>query len=80
MTERFKDMAQRAENAHDRLVGMLADAGQISTNNANIVADYYLKHKLAKLSYNDGQATIKHGAFLEIDVIKRALTQAKKDL
>ena len=76
MQTRFKDMAQRLENAHDRLINILANAALISTGDARIVADYYIKHKIAKLSYNDGQTTFKHGAFLETHVIKRALKQA----
>ena len=76
MQERFKDMAQRWENAHDRLVAILANAGQISTSDARIVADYYIKHKIAKPSFNDGQVTFQHGAFLDSDLIKRALEEA----
>ena len=77
MQTRFKDMAQRWQNAHDRLVNILANAGHISTSDARIVADYYIKHKIAKPSFNDGQVTFKHGGFLETQVIMRALAQAK---
>ena len=93
MQERFKDMAQRLENAHAKLVEIIkhsssltdteTDAGfvvshkPISTRNATIVADFYIKHKLAKLRVNDGGVTFKHGAFLERNVIKRALGRAK---
>ena len=86
MQERFKDMAQRLENAHAKLVEIIKVNSSvtdfavthkpISTDDATTVADYYLKHKLAKLRVNDGSVTIKHGAFLERDVIKRALEQA----
>ena len=88
MQERFKDMAQRLENAHASLIEIIkinssitegeftVSHKPISTDDATTVADYYIKHKLAKLRVNDGGVTIKHGAFLERGVIKRALEQA----
>ena len=90
MQERFKDMAQRLENAHAKLVEIIEISSamdevdgkfvrvspSMSADDATIVADYYIKHKLVRLRANDGGVTIKRGGFMERSVIHRALEQA----
>lgn len=67
-----KDTAQRIVNAHLGFVETLERCGNITEKQAISVKDYYLKNKLAKLDAVSGRITVKHGAFLDADVIQRA--------
>lgn len=70
-------LAERMETGRAKLVEAIATCGKISAADAELVAGFYLKEKVAKLSITIGQFTIQHGAFLDEDVIARALAAAK---
>lgn len=72
MRQSFKDMAQRAANAENNFVVELIRAGGISETDAVKVMNFYLKEKIAKLDYAIGRISVKHGAFWDRDVIRRA--------
>ena len=77
MQKSIEDMITRQGNAKARLVDAIKTAlPGASRNQATAVAGYYLKHKIARLGANDGQFRIKHGAFFEVAVIKRAIKLA----
>lgn len=68
-------IAQRMENAFDRLTDTIAEHGAITREQATQVAELYLSKKIraAKLDVVGGQFTMTHGSFLDRDVIRRAL-------
>ena len=67
-------LVTRKENAYRSLVDTLAERG--AGEHAERVAALYLKERIVTLDPAIGQFKIKHGAFLEPDVIERAVTAA----
>ncbi len=72
----LEEMFQRIENAHQAFIEVLQNAGGISRADAVKVKDFYLKHRLAKTDTGIGRISVKHGAYLDADVIRRAVDQA----
>lgn len=70
----LKNMAQRIVNAERGMVDTLRQLGNISEVEALRVFAYYRKHKLIKLDPVGGTYHVKHGAFMDRDVIRRAVT------
>jgi hypothetical protein len=67
-----QQIAQRQINAFNHLVESLETLGEIDYSQAVSIAYLYLDNKLAKLDAVHGRSHVKHGAFLERDVIRRA--------
>lgn len=74
MKESIAALTTRQDNAYKSLVDTLAELG--AGEHAERVADLYLKERIASLDPIMGQFKIKHGAFLDADVIKRAVSAA----
>ena len=72
MRQSFKDMATRSDTAERNFIETLRRQGGISEADARKVMTLYLKEKIAKLDWAIGRINVKHGAFLEKDVIQRA--------
>ena len=68
----FKDMAQRADNAVIAWRDMLANHG-FTADQADAILRLYLQEKLVRLDWGIGRFSVKHGAFLDADVLHRAL-------
>ena len=71
--------ASRIAQAYENFEGVVAALGDLSLAEAQRVTAYYLKHKLAKLDPVMGRIAVKHGAYLDRDVILRALGAAARD-
>lgn len=71
-TQSFKDMAQRADNAVIQWRDMLASDG-FTADEADAILHLYLQEKLVKLDWGIGRYNVRHGAFLNADVLHRAL-------
>lgn len=71
-TPSAKAIAQRIVNGETRLVNTLIENYDLDTSTASKIATLYLKEKIAKIDPIGGGYTIKHGAFLDPDVIARA--------
>lgn len=67
------DMVTRQQNGYQRLADCLRELGDVPASVAMPLARWYVKHKLAKIDVHCGQFTVRHGAYLERDVIQRAL-------
>lgn len=65
-------------NSKQRLICAISDLGNINKSDAELVADLYIKEKHVKLDRVNGEFWTKHGAFLDSDVIGRALIEASK--
>ena len=76
-TQSYRDMAQRLVNAENSFIECVRRDTGFTQAQAETVMAYFIKHKLMKLNANDGQFYVKHGAFLERDVLTRALKQAE---
>ena len=76
-TSPFRDIGIRVANAESAFIETLVALGGITEAEAVKVMAYYLKHKLAKLSIGVGAINVKHGAFLDRDVIRRAAELTK---
>lgn len=70
-------MAERIESARRDFAANLRQLGGIDIADAAKVRDYYLKERIAKLDAVSGRITVKHGAFLDREVIQRAVNLAK---
>lgn len=68
-----RDIAQRIVNAETSFIECLMVAGQITKDQAEKVLQVYRKAKVVKMDPVVGQMTVKHGAFLDRDVIIRAM-------
>lgn len=73
----FDPMIQRMNSARYRFVVALRERMGWNYEDASAVADLYARNKLVKYGANDGQFHVKHGVYLETDVLERALDLAK---
>ena len=73
MTTGYKDIAQRIVNAENNFSETIQNIGGCSPEVADKVTAYYLKHKIAKLDAVIGRITVKHGVYLEADVVANAI-------
>jgi hypothetical protein len=73
MQQGFKDIATRMENAADKFCATLVELGGCSATEAVKVFNLYLKNKVIKMDAVGGVYNVKHGAFLDRDVIRRAV-------
>lgn len=69
MRTSFQDIATRAANAEANFIETLVEIAGISEAEAAKVMALYLKEKIAKIDHNIGRISVKHGVFLEADVI-----------
>ena len=70
-------MLQRLDNAYGNFRTSLMEYGEISEGEAEKVMNLYLKLKVAKIVISMGRIDVKHGVYLEKDVIQNALVQCK---
>jgi len=74
MEDRTMTTISPAQNAqtrwHDGLVNLVPE---ITYSQSMRVLAYYKKLKIAKANCNSGHVDIKHGAFMDADVIRRAI-------
>lgn len=66
----------RGARALDEFADSLAGIAGISLADARKVSAFYRRHKIAKVDFGIGRVQVKHGAYLEADVIRRALATA----
>jgi hypothetical protein len=71
MQQAMRDTLIRQNNAVESFLRFLVDEG-FTTEEALKIKAVYQKERLIKFGANDGQWHIKHGAFLEPDVLRRA--------
>lgn len=67
----YNDINNRIENAEANLIEVLRTAG--ANDHAEKVAAYYINEKIVKLDITIGRYQFTHGAFLNADVIERAI-------
>ena len=72
----LKDTTTRMNNAYDAFEALLIDIASISREDAKKVIKFYAKNKMTKLEVNIGRVSVKHGAFLDKEIILRALAAA----
>jgi len=72
-----KEIAQRIINAENNFCENLLSIAGIQEDDAMLVLKLYLKNKLAKLDISMGKVYVKHGAYLEEDVLLNAVRMAK---
>jgi len=68
-----RNMAQRMVNAEEGFLQVLMDLGGINKSEAMKVLGVFRKAKVLKMDPVGGRMSVKHGAYLNPDVIKRAL-------
>ena len=76
MHEEFRPIAIRMNNADAWLINTLMDAAKITRAAAVKAANYYIKHKIAKMDAANGKYLFKHGVFLDAEIIKKAANYA----
>jgi DNA-directed RNA polymerase subunit L len=76
MHEEFRPIAVRMNNADAWLINTLMDAAKIDRVAAVKAANYYIKHKIAKMDAAHGKYSFKHGIFLNAEIIKKASNYA----
>lgn len=64
--------AQRIVNAENHFIGILKEFGDLTDAQAEVAFQTFRKLKLIKLDAVGGRYSVKHGAFMERDVIRRA--------
>lgn len=76
MTSRLDAFNARTASALEGFAALLIEIAGISANEAAKVSAYYRRHKLAKVDAQIGRVLVKNGAFLDRDVILRAVAAA----
>jgi len=74
MRTEFRDCASRLDNAKRRFLECCESNGFTRTEAEKILA-VYQKARVLKLSLNDGAFHIKHGVFMDADIMRNALAQ-----
>jgi hypothetical protein len=69
-----KSIAQRIVNAENAFIEVLVNLGSVTKAEAVRAMHTMLKLKVAKMDAVSGEIRVKHGAYLEADVIRRAAT------
>jgi len=72
--EEFRSVAQRVVNAENDFIEVLMNLGGISHADAAKAMGTMLRLKVAKLDPGIGRINVKNGAYLDRDVIRRAVT------
>jgi hypothetical protein len=72
-------VGQRAANAEIHGIGIIQDISGLSKADAEKVLAVFIKEKIAKFNIGLGVTDFKHGAFLEKDVMLRALDAYNTD-
>ncbi len=67
----FRNLAARQIQAESDFLDVLQRNGWLDRESAELVLAYYRKHKLVKMDAVNGTMTVKHGAFLDTDTIRR---------
>lgn len=65
-------LAERQQLAGSKFLDYCEQRAGLNRQQANKVLTYYVKHKLVKLDAVSGQFHVKHGQFLEPEVLQRA--------
>ena len=78
MTNLFADIAHRIDNAHEDFTDTLIRLGGFSREDAIKVKNLYLLKKFAKIHIGIGRINVKHGAYLDQDVLTNALAMANE--
>lgn len=73
MIDSFKAMATRAGNAENRFIEYCVENG-FNRDEALKIMKIYKKEKILKIDLHIGQFSVKHGIFLEKDVMGKALS------
>jgi hypothetical protein len=73
MKKSFQDMAHRIVTAESSFVETLMRCGDLTKDEAIKVKATYRKLRIIKNEYAVSRITVKHGAFLDREVIRRAL-------
>ena len=71
-----KHTAIRINNAQAAFVEIIMRCGGCTETEAQRVSDFYMRERLAKLDAVVGTINVKHGAYLDHDVIQRAILLA----
>ena len=76
MSEAFKTIAARIDNAERAFVEAVMRVSGCTKEEAERVTALYLKERIAKLDPVSGRISVKHGAFLEPGTIENAIAMA----
>jgi hypothetical protein len=69
------DYVSRLAHARADFARTLVELGGIEQSKADKLVDWYVSHRLAKVDANIGRINVKHGLYLDRDVIQRAAMQ-----
>lgn len=72
MTSAFEAIGTRAANGEAAFIKTLQEIANLSDVEGSKVLSLFYKEKIAKMDYGIGRVQVKHGAFMERDVIRRA--------
>jgi hypothetical protein len=76
MEKGLRGVAQRLASAEENFIATLMERGSITRPEAERVLALYRKMKLVRRDAVSGVINVKHGGFLDRDVIQRALHKA----
>ena len=72
MRQAFRDIAQRIETAETKFVAYVVEQTGMTTREAEHVLRVFKKCRVIKIDAVMGQWDIKHGAYLDVEVMRRA--------
>lgn len=74
MKEELEPVFQRITNATESFIEWCAEFGGFTRDEAIKILNVYVKAKAVKLNVAMGRYDFKHGAYVDVEVMKRALT------
>lgn len=76
--QHYKDIAQRIVNAETSFIACMEDEYGLTEDEALRVFNLYMKERIIKIDAVMGSWTVKHGAFLDKETIRKALEMTQE--
>ncbi len=78
MRKSFEDMAQREANACNDFIEYVQAKIGCDRRDGALLLDFYRRKRLVSIDIGIGRFKVAHGALLDVDVLEKALAEAKE--
>jgi len=68
--DHLKEIARKSIEAHNKLANSFMEIAGITHDQAHSLVDFYQRKKLVKLDLTNASLNVKHGAYLDAELIQ----------